>query len=207
MRLVLTLACAVMLLSACANTAAPPAPAVSPSPPSSTASPGRPAAPAVRWQFIRSRSYEAQSPGLGVSHRHESAIGWADVYVYGLQRRNWAPGVDDPQFDAHFRSTIDEVRGQAARGTYADLKIGPVTDVRIAGQMFRTVSFQFLRAGKPHESLTFLTASKGQLLKYRMTFGAPVPGNVEAIAREFVEITLRTGPGGPPRRGAAGLAV
>jgi hypothetical protein len=204
MRLVLILSCAAAVwLSACAT---PPTPhATTASPPA--ASPGTPAAPAVRWQFIRSRSYEAQSPGLGVSHRHESAIGWADVYVYDLQRRNWAPGVDDAQFDAHFRSTIDEVRGQAARGTYAELKIGPVTDVRIAGQMFRTVSFQFTRAGKPHESLTFLTASKGQLLKYRMTFGAPVPGNVEAIAREFVESTLRNGPGGPPGRGAAGLNV
>ena len=147
MRLVLTLACAAMLLCACANPAAPGATATAASPGASSVGPGAPAAPAVRWKFVSTHSYEAQNPGLGVSHRHESAIGWADVYVYGLKRRNWAPGVDDAQFGAHFQSTIDEVRGQAARGTYGDLKIGPVRDVRIAGQMFRSVSFQFTRAG------------------------------------------------------------
>ena len=129
------------------------------------------------------------------------------MYVYGLQRRNWVQGVDDAQFDAHFRSTIDEVRGQAMRGVYVDLKVGPVRDVRIGGQMFRTVSFQFMRAGKPHESLTFLTASKGQLLKYRMTFTGPVPSDLDAVARAFVEATLRDGPGGLSGRGGPGVTV
>jgi hypothetical protein len=49
------------------------------------------------------------------------------------------------------------------------------------------------RAGRPIESRTYLTALNGQLLKYRMSFYAPVLGDVDAIAKQFIEKNLREG--------------
>lgn len=180
------------LLSACA-TAPGAAPATTESAEKATTPTG------VQWQYISSKSYEALNAGLGNSHRYESSVGWVDVYVYDVKRTNWQPGVGDPQFDAHFKGTIAEVEGATAQGMYASAKIGPTRDVRIEGLTFRSVSFKLVHARdkKAYDSYTYLTARNGRLLKYRMSFNAPTPANVEAIAREFIERNVRTGPDTP----------
>ncbi len=166
------------LLSACAGTA----------PVAETA----PTVP-VTWKYSGMQSYEAKAPGLGVSYRYDSAIGWIDAYVYAL-RRTWIAGVADPQFDTQFRSTVTEVEQATRLGYYTDLKVGATRDLVISGQNFRTVSLQYKqRAGRPIESRTYLTALNGQLLKYRMSFYAPVPGNVDMITKQFIETNLREG--------------
>jgi hypothetical protein len=153
----------------------------------------------VQWRYVDSHSYEAQSAGLGHSHRFTSAIGWVDVYIYDMKRTDWRPGVDDPQFDEQFRSTIAEVQRATARGLYASAKQGPTRDLRIEGLTFRSISFRLVNArdGKAYDSFTYLTARGGRLLKYRMSFNAPAPANVEAIVREFIERSVRTGPDTP----------
>lgn len=152
----------------------------------------------VQWRYINSKSYEALNAGLGNSHRFESSLGWIDVYVYDMNR-SWQPGVGDPQFDDHFRSTIAEVQRAAAQGVYASARIGPTKDVRIEGLTFRSVSFRLVHArdGKAYDSFTYLAVRNGKLLKYRMSFNTPPPANVEAIAREFIERNVRTGPETP----------
>jgi len=184
---------ALMLLVAAllAGCAAPPA-----------ASPGAapaPAAGAVQWQYVRSTSYEAAQPGLGVSHRYQSELGWVDVYVYGMKRSDWAGGVADPEFGEHFKSAVEEVRLAGTRGVYAKVDVGPVSDELIDGQAFRRVSFRVLHAQsrKTYDSFTYLTSRNGRLLKYRMSFVTPAPANVDAIAREFIERNLRSGPDMP----------
>ncbi|MFM9922542.1 hypothetical protein VLK31_06075 [Variovorax sp. H27-G14] len=155
----------------------------------------------VRWRYINTKSYETTSAGagLGHSHRFESSVGWVDVYVYDMKRTDWRPGVDDPQFDAHFKGTIVEVQRAIAQGLYASAKVGATRDVRIDGITFRAISFRLVNArdGKAYDSYTYLTARGGRLLKYRMSFNAPAPANVEAIAREFIDRNLRTGPDTP----------
>ena len=152
----------------------------------------------VQWRYINSKSYEALSAGLGNSHRFESSVGWVDVYVYDV-KRSWQPGVDDPQFDEHFKATIAEVQRAAAQGMYASASVGPTRDARIEGLAFRSVSFRLVNARdrKAYDSVTYLTARNGKLLKYRMSFNAPSPPNMDAIAREFIERNLRTGPETP----------
>ena len=145
----------------------------------------------VAWQRAGSRDFEPQRPGYGNRQRYESAVGWVDVYRYGKGRNNWAMGVADPGFNAQFRSTIEEVRQLARDGEYTDLKLGRIRDTRIGDLDFRTLSFQFRRLGRQHESRTFMTGLQGQLLKYRMTFPSPVEGNVDEIARDFVDKNLR----------------
>ncbi len=153
----------------------------------------------VQWRYTGTRSYEALNAGLGRSHRFESSIGWVDVYVYDMKRTDWRPGVDDAQFDEHFKSTLAEVQRAAAQGVYASAKIGTTRDVRIDGLAFRSISFRLANArdGKVYDSFTYLTARGGRLLKYRMSFNAPAPANVDAVAREFIERSLRTGPDTP----------
>lgn len=153
----------------------------------------------VQWRYTGTRSYEALNAGLGRSHRFESSIGWVDVYVYDMKRTDWRPGVDDAQFDEHFKSTLAEVQRAAAQGVYASAKIGATRDVRIDGLAFRSISFRLANArdGKVYDSFTYLTARGGRLLKYRMSFNAPAPANVDAVAREFIERSLRTGPDTP----------
>ncbi|MGJ7563302.1 hypothetical protein ACSFBM_05510 [Variovorax sp. GB1R11] len=187
------------LLSACAT-----APGTSPgnSPKASADAAYEPAtAPptGVQWRYTGTRSYEALNAGLGRSHRFESSIGWVDVYVYDMKRTDWRPGVDDAQFDEHFKSTLAEVQRAAAQGVYASAKIGATRDVRIDGLAFRSISFRLVNArdGKVYDSFTYLTARGGRLLKYRMSFNAPAPANVDAVAREFIERSLRTGPDTP----------
>lgn len=188
------------LLCACAT-----APGTSPASSSteaaaSSATEAAPAQPTgVQWRYINSNSYEAARAGLGRSHRFESSIGWVDVYVYDMTRTDWRTGVDDPQFDAHFKNTIAEVQRAAAQGLYASAKVGATRDVRIDGVTFRSISFRLVNArdGKAYDSYTYLTARGGRLLKYRMSFNAPAPANVEAIAREFIDRNLRTGPDTP----------
>lgn len=153
------------------------------------AAPGSPAT--VEWQHLGSHSYEAEHPGLGVSHRYRSAIGWADVYVYDLQRKGWRDGVDDGQFAAHFGSTVDEVRHYGKTGMYAGLEIGPVRDVAVEGQAFRTISFRFVRDGRAMLSATYLTGRGGQLLKYRISVDASVGHELDGIAQRFVADHLR----------------
>jgi hypothetical protein len=152
----------------------------------------------VQWRYINSKSYEALNAGLGNSHRFESSIGWIDVYVYDM-KRSWQPGVDDPQFDEHFKSTVAEVQRATAQGMYASARIGATRDVRIEGLTFRTVSFRLVHAkdAKAYDSFTYLAVRNGKLLKYRMSFNTPAPANVEAIAREFIERNVRTGPDTP----------
>ncbi|BEP36123.1 hypothetical protein GmRootV59_30960 [Variovorax sp. V59] len=181
---------AAALLSGCAApSATPPA----------TPVPAAPAAGAVTWQYVRSTWHEARLPGLGVSHRYESRVGWVDVYLYDLKQGHWQAGVDDPRFAAQFESSVNEVRLAVARGLYAEVEVGPITDVRIEGQDFRRVSLRIVHAvtRKAYESFTFLTARDGRLLKYRMSFDTPAPANVDAIAREFIEHNLRSGPDMP----------
>ncbi|MEJ8857137.1 hypothetical protein WKW79_21345 [Variovorax robiniae] len=149
----------------------------------------------VTWQLAGAHDFEANRPGLGSRQRYESVVGWVDVYHYGLGRSNWATGVADPAFDAHFRSTINEVRQLAQSGQYTDLKIGPTRDTRIGGLDFRTVSYQFRSQGRPLESRTFMTGLQGRLLKYRMNFPSPVEGDVDDIARDFIDKDLRHAPG------------
>ncbi|MEJ8821986.1 hypothetical protein WKW80_08040 [Variovorax humicola] len=180
-------------LAGCTTTA-PLAPDAATTAPTSPVPSIRPPA-GVAWQPAGSHDYEPQRPGLGSSQRFESAVGWVDVYRYGMGRSNWAMGVADPAFDAQFRSTISEVRQLAQAGQYTELKVGPTRDLRIAGLVFRTVSYQFRRQGRPHESRTFMTGLQGQLLKYRMTFPSPVEGNVDDIARDFIEKHLRNATG------------
>jgi len=182
------------LLCACAS-----APGTAPSATEAAIAEPAPAQPTgVQWRYINSKSYEALNAGLGNSHRFESNVGWIDVYVYDM-KRNWQPGVGDPQFDDHFRSTIAEVQRAAAQGVYASARIGPTKDVRIEGLTFRTVSFRLVHArdGKAYDSFTYLAVRNGKLLKYRMSFNTPAPANVDAIAREFVERNVRTGPDTP----------
>ncbi|WP_295978812.1 hypothetical protein [uncultured Variovorax sp.] len=183
------------LLCACAG--APPTPP-SAANPATEAPPARSAA--VQWRYIDSKSYEALNAGLGNSHRFESSVGWVDVYVYDM-KRSWQPGVGDPQFDDHFRSTIAEVQSAVAQGVYASARMGPTRDVRIEGLTFRTVSFRLMhaRGGKAYDSFTYLAVRNGKLLKYRMSFNtpAPAPADAEAIAREFIERNVRTGPETP----------
>ncbi|QGW83059.1 hypothetical protein [Variovorax paradoxus] len=158
-----------------------------------------PAAGTVQWQYVRSTSYEAGQPGLGMSHRYQSKVGWVDVYVYGMKRSDWAAGIADPEFDEHFKAAVEEVRLAGARGVYAKVEVGPVRDELIDGQAFRRVSFRVVHAQskKTYESFTFLTGRNGRLLKYRMSFVAPAPANLDAIAREFIERNLRSGPDVP----------
>lgn len=182
------------LLCACAS-----APGTAPSAMEPAIAEPAPAQPTgVQWRYINSKSYEALNAGLGNSHRFESNVGWIDVYVYDM-KRNWQPGVGDPQFDDHFRSTIAEVQRAAAQGVYASAGIGPTKDVRIEGLTFRTVSFRLVHArdGKAYDSFTYLAVRNGKLLKYRMSFNTPAPANVDAIAREFIERNVRTGPDTP----------
>lgn len=144
------------------------------------------------WQYVGMHSYEQEKPGLGVSHRYRAAFGWADVYIYSLQHEGpWAPGVSDPAFDAHFKSTIGDVQQYAKSGDYADLRIGEIRDMKISGHDFRTIQFQFVRNGRAIESATYLTAANGRLLKYRMSFFAPVVPSLDEAARKFVEQSLR----------------
>lgn len=163
-----------LLLAACTNV--PPAP---------------PQAMSVQWQFAGYTTYEERYPGLGSSKKYRSSVGWVDVYSYGLRRGNWAAGVADPAFAAHFQSTVDEMRELVQGGDYADLEVGPVRDVEIAGRTFRTVTYKLLSKGVRVESMTFLTAHNGKLLKYRMSFFTPVPDNLDDIARRFIEENLR----------------
>jgi hypothetical protein len=154
-----------------------------------------PSAPAVVWRHVSSHSYEAEYPGFGTSHKYSSASGWIDVYVYSLGRSDWAPGVGDPKFAEHFLSTIDEVRQYAAeRGFYTELEVGPIQDVIVSGQAFRTVRFRYSRDGKPMHSKTYLTARNGQLLKYRISVFAASAPDVDFVARAFVEETLLDDP-------------
>lgn len=143
------------------------------------------------WRHVGRTDYESQSPGLGVSHKYVSSAGNIDVYVYDLQRGAWQPGVGDPAFASHFQSTIDEVKYVAERGDYRELQVGSVRDLWVAGQQFRSVSFRFVRGGRPMESLTFLAAVNGKLLKYRMSFFAPPQFDVSTFARRFIESTIR----------------
>lgn len=168
------------LLSACATP-----PATTPAPPTA------PSAERVEWTFAGSTSFEQRRPGLGVSRKYTSRAGWADVYVYNLQRANWAPGVSDPGFAAHFQSSIEEVWAFGQRGTYADLKIRPVHDVKIGGRDFRRVAFQFRLEGRPTESFTYLTVIDRNLLKYRMSFNAGAGLDLGHVARHFIEENLR----------------
>jgi len=139
------------------------------------------------WDYLGAHNYETQYPGLGVSHRFQSDIGWVDVYIYGLNRSDWADGVRDPQFSQHFDSALREIRMAERAGRYQDLKLGKVEDVEIGGKTYRHVAMRLLTKGKPIESHLYLTADNGELLKFRMSFFAPVPSNLDAVIRAFVE--------------------
>lgn len=171
-----------LLLAACAST----------EPPQS-------APPSVSWQHMGSKSYESENPGLGTSQRYASAAGWIDVHVYGLRRNDWKPGVSDPQFAAHFQSTVAEVRYMGQRGMYGNLQIGATRDVQVAGQVYRTVSFRFSRDNKPIVSATYLTAQDGQLLKYRVSLYAESGLDIDAVATSFIEERARPSRVGPAK--------
>jgi hypothetical protein len=151
-----------------------------------------PSAPAPVWQHTGSASYEQKMPGLGTSQRYASSAGWIDVYVYDLRRNDWQSGVSDPQFAAHFDSTVDEVRFLAQRGMYADLQVDAVRDVVVSDHLFRTIRFRFSRDGKSMISATYLTAQDGHLLKYRVSLYAESGLDVAAVAESFIAENLRT---------------
>lgn len=174
-----------LTLSACA---------VVPAPPPQPAQPVQPARPSLVWRHEGGTSYEARSPGLGISNRYVSTSGWADVYVYNLRTPNWETGVNDPRFAAHFNSTIEEIRLFGQRGVYSGVKIGRTQDVSIVGQRFRMVNFQYARDGKPLHSTTYLTARNGQLLKYRISIFSESGSAMDAVARQFIEESLRDDP-------------
>jgi hypothetical protein len=161
-----------MLLSAC-STVEPAAPATA------TAAP--------RLRFIGNHSFEEKNPGYGVSHRYTVGTGWADFYVYGLQREPWAAGVSDPGFAAHFQSTIAEVQQAAQSGHYDNLQLGRIGDERIGGHDFRRLSFRFTRDGKAMESATYLTAINGKLLKLRLSVYSPSVPDVNEVARQCIQ--------------------
>ena len=167
-----------ILLSACASVAQ------SPSAPS-----------ALAWRHTGSTSYEPQFPGLGTQQTYASTSGEIDVYVYGLRRNDWAPGISDPQFAAHFERTVADVRLIAQRGLYTNLQVGTARDVMVSGQMFRAVSFRFSLNGKRILSTIYLTARNGQLLKYRVSIDAASGLDVDAVAQAFIEENLRSGHG------------
>lgn len=152
------------------------------------------------WDYLGSHDYETQHAGLGVSYRFRSEIGWVDVYVYGLQRDDWADGVADPSFDRHFESVIAEVRMAERRGIYRDVKLDPAQDLEIGGKRFRHVAMRYLNEGKPVESHVYLAGLNGQLLKFRMSFFAPPPSNLDAVMREFVARHIPRQAPGPIRR-------
>jgi hypothetical protein len=165
-----------ILLTACAPVAQ------SPSAPSSLA-----------WRHTGSTSFEPQYPGLGTAEHYASAWGVIDVYVYGLGRSDWAPGVNDPQFASQFEETVDDVRQLAQHGVYGNLHVGATRDVMVSGQIFRSISFRYSINGKPILSATYLTARNGQLLKYRVSIYAVSGLDVEAVAQAFIAENLRSG--------------
>lgn len=149
---------------------------------------------AIVWQKGESRNYELQSPGLGVSQRYNAQVGWIDVYAYDLRRKDWKEGTEDPLFAEHFVSTIDEVRYFAQQGSYSDLKVSSPQDMDVAGQRFRTVAFEYAQRGRALRSTTYLTVRNGRLLKYRVSIFAATGLDVETVARQFVENSLRNDP-------------
>ena len=142
---------------------------------------------ATPWAYLGRRDYETQNPGLGYSERFQSGLGWIDVYVYDMRRSDWLTGTADTGFAAHFDTTVNEVRHFARQGVYAQLQVGETRDLKLAGQDFRMVSFQYQRDGKSMASVTYLTASRGRLVKYRMSLFAPLQVPIEVSAREFIE--------------------
>jgi len=153
------------------------------------------------WEYRGSQDYERAHPGLGASHRFQSEIGWIDVYVYGLKRGDWADGVADPLFGRVFDSAVAEIRMAEQAGYYREVKLGRVEDVEIGGKAYRHLAMHFSSDGKPLESHLYLTAVNGQLLKFRMSFFAPVPSNLDAVMRDFIARHVpRLLPQGPMRR-------
>lgn len=157
--------------------------------------------PSLTWLHVGNMSYESQVPGLGTSQRYESPAGKIDVYVYDLRRNDWKSGVSDPQFTAHFESTVNEVRLLAQRGLYTDLQVDAASDVMVSGNLFRTISFRFSFDGKPMISTTYLTAQNGHLLKYRVSIYAASGLDVAAVAQSFIEENLGSSHVSPPRNG------
>jgi hypothetical protein len=190
-----------LFLAACATTTAPTTAITATTTPSeaTTAAPSASQAPTLSWLRRESIDYEKDNPGFGKSDRYASTAGWVDVFTYDLRRNtsqtSWQSGVKDPQFSAHFESTIDEVREIAKRGTYTNLKINETKDITISGQAFRTVSFTFERNGRLLHSATYLTATNGQLLKYRISIYEASKLDIQAVAQTFIEENLRTNPG------------
>lgn len=152
-----------------------------------------PAAPSVAWQHTFTHSFEQQYPGQGVSYRYAAPVGWVDVYVYSMGR-SWQNGIGDPNFATHFDSTIADVRGFAQKGMYSGLEIGPMQDVLVSDQAFRSVSFRYGLKGRQLNSGTFLTARNGMLLKYRISIFADAGLDFDAVARQFIEENLRDDP-------------
>lgn len=150
------------------------------------------------WQFVSMHSFEKEHPGMGVSRRYRAPGGWLDVYEYGLRRTDWQPGISDPQFDAHFESTVEEVRHYGRAGLYAHLQIGPWRDVQVASQTYRAISFSFLREGRPMRSVTYLTGRNGVLLKYRLSVESASGIDPDATVRQFIAQPLPPTPSPSP---------
>ncbi len=152
------------------------------------------------WDYLGAHDYETRYPGLGVSYRFQSDIGWIDVYFYGLERSDWADGVGDAEFGRHFDSAVREIRMAERAGRYQDLKLGEVEDVVIGGKTYRHLAMRLTSDGRPLESHLYLTGVDGQLLKFRMSFFAPAPPNLDAVMREFIARHVpRLVPQGPIR--------
>lgn len=163
-------------------------------PPGATAPPApvtAQAAPSARaetaWAFQGRKVYENQNPGLGYSDRFQSEQGWIDVYVYDMRRSDWLTGTADAGFAAHFDQAVNEVRHFGRQGLYAQLQVGETRDLKLGGQDFRTVSFQFQRDGRQMASVTYLTGARGRLVKYRMSLFMPLGKPMDEQAREFIE--------------------
>jgi hypothetical protein len=146
--------------------------------------------PPITWKYVNSTSYEANSPGLGTSERYTSEIGWVDVYSYDMKRPNWTSGVTDLQFSAHFNETIASVRQLEKMGRYKNVVIIGPKDVNISNLTFRTVSFTYEMDGKPTNSVTYLTAKSGKLLKYRISMFVTNQLSIESVADAFIRENL-----------------
>ncbi len=161
---------AILLMSACASVPVP-APA-----PKSVGG----------WIHLGSQDFESKHPGLGRGESYASPLGRITVYHYGLGRRDWQTGTQDPGFAEQFDLTMAEIRHHEAQGTYQAVSFEPVRDLRVGSQEFRAVRFYFFSRGVAQRSATYLSAQQGQLLKLRVTMPTASGGDIDQLTQSFI---------------------
>lgn len=93
-----------------------------------------------------------------------------------------------------------EVLAYAKHGVYRNLQVGQARDVVVGENVFRTIDYRFVLNGEPMLSATYLTSSKGQLLKYRISLYLSSGLDLNVEARAFVAENLREGTVAPLRK-------